>query len=141
MIISAQIRGMAVKTTVNIFAWEVVLLAVILLPQEAFGSEAYESYRGLYIYGHEARTFTPYGTIDVYWIRADKKIAGHLQRTYKKLATKPYTSPFISRCTGIESARLPTNATFCGLLADCRVYYSAISFEKMTVYNLNIMKL
>jgi len=43
MIISAQIRGMAVKTTVNIFAWEAVLLAAILLPQAAFGSEAYES--------------------------------------------------------------------------------------------------
>jgi hypothetical protein len=31
---------MAVKTTVNIFAWGSALLAAILLPQAAFGSEA-----------------------------------------------------------------------------------------------------
>lgn len=56
---------------------------------------AAEPLRGLYVFGHEVRTFQPCGSEAVFWIRASGEVLARLREEHRRLATRPYQELYL----------------------------------------------
>lgn len=82
--------------SVFIFIFFAILQACDNLANSEINSKIKEqTYKGHYIYGHEANTFQPCGQQTVLWVNGSADVLDILQRSYKENTSVPYEEVFV----------------------------------------------